>query len=92
MALLKVNVEQILDLIQQLPAESKRSVFEALRQNMSEESPNSDMDEESRTWLEADLAGELPEYDWGPEGVPEGIPIVCTDEGIFISEADKVGT
>lgn len=26
---------------------------------------------EDKTWLDADL-GELPPYDWGPEGLPKG--------------------
>ena len=26
-------------------------------------------------WLEADLAGSLPPWDWGPEGRPRGIPV-----------------
>ncbi|MBE3588158.1 MAG: hypothetical protein IMW93_06325 [Thermoanaerobacteraceae bacterium] len=29
---------------------------------------------EDQAWLEADL-GELPPYDWGPEGPPEGKPV-----------------
>ncbi|MBC7341174.1 MAG: hypothetical protein H5U02_01760 [Clostridia bacterium] len=29
---------------------------------------------EDRSWLEADL-GELPPYDWGPEGPPKGKPV-----------------
>ncbi|MEO0540248.1 MAG: hypothetical protein AAFZ80_05200 [Cyanobacteria bacterium P01_A01_bin.105] len=37
-------------------------------------------DAETRRWLEADLSGELPEYDWGPEGIPEGLPVVYDPE------------
>jgi hypothetical protein len=33
------------------------------------------LDEESRTWLEADLAGDLPEYDWGEAGIPPVQPV-----------------
>ena len=33
------------------------------------------LDEESSTWLAADLASELPEYDWGAAGIPEGLPV-----------------
>ena len=29
---------------------------------------------EDRAWLEADV-GELPPYDWGPEGPPKGKPV-----------------
>ena len=92
MALLEISVEQILDLIQQLPLDSQQSIVEQLNQQLAEKSPDSEMDEESRIWLEADLAGELPEYDWGPEGVPKGVPVVCTEDGrIVILGADEVG-
>ncbi len=30
-----------------------------------------DTNREDETWLDADL-GELPPYDWGPEGPPQG--------------------
>lgn len=30
--------------------------------------------DEDQAWLEADL-GELPPYDWGPEGPPKGKPV-----------------
>jgi hypothetical protein len=33
------------------------------------------LDPESQRWLEADLGGDLPEYDWGPAGIPEDKPI-----------------
>ncbi|MBX6377718.1 MAG: helix-turn-helix domain-containing protein [Clostridia bacterium] len=31
--------------------------------------------EEDRAWLEEDLGGELPPYDWGPNGPPKGKPV-----------------
>ncbi|ATY83868.1 hypothetical protein CVV65_01860 [Kyrpidia spormannii] len=31
--------------------------------------------EEDGAWLESDLGGELPPYDWGPEGPPKGKPV-----------------
>jgi len=33
------------------------------------------MDAEDHAWLYADLDGELPPYDWGPDGPPKGKPI-----------------
>ena len=27
-----------------------------------------------RDWLDADLSGALPDYDWGEAVIPEGIP------------------
>lgn len=37
--------------------------------------PAETLDEESRAWLESDLGGDLPEYDWGSEVPPEGKPV-----------------
>lgn len=31
--------------------------------------------EEDREWLDVDLGGELPPYDWGPDGPPKGKPV-----------------
>ncbi|MEM9163280.1 MAG: hypothetical protein AAGC54_09450 [Cyanobacteria bacterium P01_F01_bin.4] len=93
MALLEIKVEQILELIQQLPLASKQSIFEVLRQDITEASSASDstLDEESKTWLEADMIDELPEYDWGPAGMPDGLPVTyIPGQGIFILEADIV--
>jgi hypothetical protein len=92
MALLESNVEQILKLIYQLPLASKQSVFEALREDIAAASAQSaELDEESKIWLESVMTEDLPEYDWGPAGIPEGVPIVCTpDEGIVIVGIDKI--
>ena len=30
---------------------------------------------EDRAWLSADLGGELPPYNWGPGGPPQGRPV-----------------
>jgi hypothetical protein len=29
-------------------------------------------DLEPQTWLEADLGDNLPDYDWGEDGIPQG--------------------
>jgi hypothetical protein len=43
------------------------------------------LDEESRTWLEADLAGDLPEYDWGEAGIPTVQPVrFVPGEGLVV--------
>ncbi|MFP5501428.1 MAG: hypothetical protein ACLGIN_02995, partial [Candidatus Sericytochromatia bacterium] len=34
-----------------------------------------ELDEETREWLEADLGGPLPPYEWGSEGPPKGKPV-----------------
>ena len=47
----------------------------------------SEMDEESREWLNAGLAGELPPYDWGKGGMPKGKPVrYDRDAGLVVEE------
>jgi hypothetical protein len=77
---LDVTLEQVIHLVTQLPPEGKQSVLAALGINQS-------MDKESRDWLEADLGGVLPDYDWGETGVPEGIPVrYVVGEGMMIED------
>ena len=77
MALLEVTTEQILTLIQQLPAVSKRTIFEVLRQEFEENDSDAvePMDADTQTWLDADLTEPMPDYEWGSEGIPEGLPV-----------------
>ena len=42
------------------------------------------IDAESRAWLDADLVGELPPYEWGEEGIPKGKPIRYDPEKGFM--------
>jgi hypothetical protein len=43
------------------------------------------LDEESRIWLEANLAGDLPEYDWGEAGIPVVQPVrFVPGEGLVV--------
>jgi hypothetical protein len=34
-----------------------------------------EIDPETQTWMDADLGGPLPPYDWGPQGAPVGKPV-----------------
>ena len=34
-----------------------------------------ELDAETRAWMDADLGGELPPFEWGPEGAPVGKPV-----------------
>lgn len=44
------------------------------------------IDAESREWLHADFAGELPLYEWGDEGIPNGKPVrYSPDEGFVVA-------
>ncbi|MEL6939514.1 MAG: hypothetical protein AAFO84_10010 [Cyanobacteria bacterium J06598_1] len=93
MALLEIDTAQILDLIKQLPLDSKRSILDALREdiagNRSERTHG--LNSESQSWLEASLTEDIPEYDWGPEGVPEGIPVkYVPGKGVLITEASTL--
>jgi hypothetical protein len=77
---LDVTLEQVIHLVTQLPPEGKRSVLAALGVNQS-------LDAESQMWLEADLGGVLPDYDWGEAGIPVGTPVrYVVGEGIVIGD------
>ncbi|MEO1183017.1 MAG: hypothetical protein AAFX51_19780 [Cyanobacteria bacterium J06636_28] len=93
MALLEITAEQILTLIQQLPAISKRTIFDFLRQEL-ESSDDSDelgsIDLETQTWIEANLTEPLPTYEWDAEGIPEGLPVRhVPGKGVMIVETDE---
>ena len=93
MALLEITAEQILTLIQQLPAISKRTIFDFLRQEL-ESSDDSDelgsIDLETQTWIEANLIEPLPTYEWDAEGIPEGLPVRhVPGKGVMIVETDE---
>ena len=75
---LDVTLEQVIHLVMQLPPEGKRSVLAALGATQV-------LDAETRDWLDADLGGALPDYDWGEMAVPGGIPVrYVIGEGIVI--------
>lgn len=75
---LDVTLEQVIHLVTQLPPDGKRSVSAALGVNLS-------LDAETQDWLDADLGGALPDYDWGEAGVPEGVPVrYVVGEGVMI--------
>jgi hypothetical protein len=45
------------------------------------------MDTASIAWLDADLAGDLPEYDWGEAGIPVCQPVrFVPGEGLVVDE------
>lgn len=88
MATLEITVEQILNLIQQLPQESKQLIYQTLNRALEAES-ETDLDEDTRIWLEADLTSPLPEYDWGEQGIPEGQTIRhVPGQGLMIQGID----
>ncbi len=50
---------------------------------------DSDIDSESREWLDADLGGELPPYDWGEAGVPKGKPVFYKERVGFVIKGGR---
>lgn len=44
---------------------------------------------EDKTWLEANLSGPLPPYDWGPEGPPKTKPIIYIPGKGFVVKGGK---
>lgn len=78
--------------------ETLGSVVEALRQLTGESVTFDDLleftpspDPETATWLEADLGGPLPDYDWGAEGPPKGKPIRYEPGKGFLVQGGKGG-
>lgn len=62
--------------IEQQPEERVRKAYRlAMVLQEEEDGKQDDMLEEDRAWLEADLGGPLPPYEWGPEGPPKGKPV-----------------
>jgi hypothetical protein len=48
-----------------------------------------DMDTAASAWLDADLAGDLPEYDWGEAGIPVCQPVrFVPGEGLVVDEVN----
>lgn len=48
-------------------------------------------DAETRAWLEADLSGALPPYEWGKSGPPQGQPVRYVPGVGLVIEKDPHG-
>jgi hypothetical protein len=60
-----------------------------LEQKFAQANSIETLDEESRTWLEANLAGDLPEYDWGEAGIPVVQPVrFVPGEGLIVDSVN----
>jgi hypothetical protein len=90
MATLELTSEQILMLVKQLPVAEKYALMSAL--NAELEQLQAIPDAETSEWLEAPLVDDLPPYEWGTDGMPEGKPIryVC-DLGFVVEGGKSVG-
>ncbi|NJO75722.1 MAG: hypothetical protein HC833_19315 [Leptolyngbyaceae cyanobacterium RM1_406_9] len=79
---LELTVEQVIELVKQLPPHEKHAVLSVLNSEL-----DNTLDSETKTWLESDLGENLPPYDWGVEGVPAGQPVLYVPEfGLLIDE------
>jgi hypothetical protein len=47
------------------------------------------LDEETEDWLESDLEGELPPYEWDEQKIPEGKLVHYTPGVGFVIEGGK---
>lgn len=113
MPLPELTVEQVIELVKQLPPEAKKTVLAALNAEFQPEAyttdpktqewlahemphrravtPKTSTDPEAQEWLEADLSGELPPYDWGEIGMPQGKPVkYMPGQGLVIEGGKKL--
>jgi hypothetical protein len=94
MAYLSEQHQQISRQIVALPQDALDELADFLNhleQKFGTQSPaaqsSGEMDAESSAWLTADLAGDLPEYNWGQDGIPAVQPIrFVPGEGFVIGE------
>jgi len=87
---LEITTEQIIALVKQLPPADQQTVLSALNTVMAD--PLIQPDAETQAWLEADLAGDLPPYEWGAAGMPAGKPVTYVPgQGLVVEEGKTVG-
>ena len=65
---------ELLPNLQKLNSSDKLRVIQFLATELSKTESFAD-DIESKSWLEADLVNDLPEYDWGEGGIPSMKPV-----------------
>lgn len=67
----KDDLHRLVDQLADTETEEAIGLLVALLRDKGHSGP----DEESKAWLDADLAPPLPPFDWGPEAPPEGKPV-----------------
>ncbi|AIS52627.1 hypothetical protein TKV_c14580 [Thermoanaerobacter kivui] len=65
--------KKVIDAIEKLPEDKIAEVIDFIEYLKLKEEKEK-MYEEDRDWLDADLA-DLPDYDWGTNGLPKGKPV-----------------
>ena len=66
---------ELLPNLQKLNPSDKLRVIQFLVNELSKIENFAANDQESKSWLEADLVNDLPEYDWGEGGIPSMKPV-----------------
>ncbi len=66
---------ELLPKLQKLNPSDKLRAIQFLATELSKIENFAIDDTESQSWLEADLTNDLPEYDWGEEGIPSMKPV-----------------
>ncbi|MEA5488606.1 MULTISPECIES: hypothetical protein [Pseudanabaena] len=66
---------ELLPNLQKLNSSDKLRVIQFLATELSKTENFADNDIESKSWLEADLVDDLPEYNWGEGGIPSMKPV-----------------
>ncbi len=83
---LELTVEQVIELVKQLPAQEKRAILARLNADLEHEDF---VDAETSEWLDADLGEDLLPYNWGEAGIPTGKPIRYIPEIGFTIEGGR---
>lgn len=82
-----MSLIDILPALHNLAPDDKRKAIQFLTTELSNIENFSVEDLESQIWLEADLGDNLPDYDWGENGVPQGKPIeYLSGVGLVVKE------
>ncbi len=66
---------ELLPNLQKLNPSDKLRVIQFLATELSKTENFTADDIESKSWVEADLVSDLPEYDWGEGGIPSMKPV-----------------
>lgn len=66
---------ELLPNLQRLDSSDKLRAIQFLVNELSKTENFASDDIESKSWLEADLVSDLPEYDWGEGGIPSMKPV-----------------
>jgi hypothetical protein len=66
---------ELLPNLQKLAPSDKLRAIQFLATELSKIENFAANDTESKSWLEADLVSDLPEYDWGESGIPSMSPV-----------------